>query len=64
MKDNFNFVVVVNPQITIGDINGNVGLTSLLFILIVCLVLILSIIKKSTVKRCHFQFPYYGYSCS
>ncbi len=48
MKNNFNteIKIEINPQITIGDINGNIGLTSLLFILISFLIIIIFLIKS------------------
>lgn len=48
MKNNFNteIKIEINSQITIGDINGNIGLTSLLFILISFLIVIILLIKS------------------
>lgn len=52
MKNNFNteIKIEVSPQITIGDINGNIGITSLSFILIFFLVFV-SILIKSVINN-------------
>lgn len=45
MKDNFNCLVEVNPSlnISVSDINGNVGLGSLVIILLFALLAIIAI---------------------